>query len=132
MPRPSIATIKRDLETLREDNATWFNQNRRLKARMSEYLKRSVDVLNECIREAFVEHYKEGTKTYPDPRIRLNALNVILGAQRQINEVLGFLGANISDLEISERIDELETDTEDMKRTIANAVKMASSGIIEK
>lgn len=115
-------TVQRDIARIRRAQAAWWRDNSQLGLRLAHYLKEQLDILRELMREGWLVAFeaKENLKT------RVAGLNVVLGAAKAVNEVLGFTGVSMRDEEMQQAIVRNDREIANLKRLVLLAQGNAS------
>ncbi|MBI2184985.1 MAG: hypothetical protein HYU39_08525 [Thaumarchaeota archaeon] len=123
VPPVSEVTVKRDIAWIRKMNEDWWRSNSQVKARMMRYLKERLDAMREVGREGWLVVYE----ARDDLRMRVSGLNVVLGAEKAIGELLGFTGISLTDLEVQDRLEKMDVEITDLRRLVHLAENHALS-----
>lgn len=112
-PPVSEITVKRDMAWVRKQNAKWWAANSRVEARMASYLKERVDALQGVVREGWLII----AASRDDLKTRVSGLNAVLGAEKALCDLLGFSGITMLDLEAQEKLDAMDKQLEELRRS---------------
>lgn len=107
-----FSTVRKDITWLRRFNARWWEEHSTVKARLAEYLHNSVRSYEEILREGWASVYA----LREEPKAKLGALSVVLGAQKALDELFGFTGVTMADLEAQEQLSRLQSEFAEIKR----------------
>ena len=82
-------------------------------------MKERLDSLQEIIREGWqvVQHSND------DLKMKVSGLNVLLGAERTLSEMLGFARISMLDLEVQERLEKTDVELTKLRRLAGIAEK---------
>ena len=58
-----------------------------------------------------------------DWKSRVYGLNIVLRAERDLSEILGFVGITLKDIELQERLEKLRSEVDGLKRLAGSAEK---------
>ncbi|MHB1909331.1 MAG: hypothetical protein ACYCQJ_10755 [Nitrososphaerales archaeon] len=114
--RWSLATIERDVLEIKEEMATWWDENSTIEDRFNHYLKERLDTLKEIEKEAWLLYHESPAD---DKKAKLGALGTILSAEKEIADTLG-LSQTMSDMETQEKVTALEKELFKIKELIDN------------
>ena len=105
-------TISRDIGAIRRINEKWWASNSEVKARMMHYLKERIDAMREVIREGWLVVYESRDNL----KMRVSGLNVVLGGEKALGDILGVSGVSMMDLEVQDKLEVLDKELTELRR----------------
>lgn len=111
-PKVSLKTIRRDMAWIQRQEEQWWRENTELRTRMKRYFKRRLSAMTEITKEAWLALQDAGR----DVKLRIGALNAILGAERAMNGLLGFTGITALDIEVQEKIAQVDQELAELRK----------------
>ncbi|MBI4258690.1 MAG: hypothetical protein HY619_07025 [Thaumarchaeota archaeon] len=111
-PKVSLKTIRRDMAWIQRQEEQWWRENTELRTRMKRYFKRRLSAMTEITKEAWLALQDAGR----DVKLRIGALNAILGAERAMTGLLGFTGITALDIEVQEKIAQVDQELAELRK----------------
>ena len=111
-PPVSEVTVKRDIAWIRRLNEDWYRKNSQVRPRMMRYLKERIDAMSEVGREGWLVVYE----AKEDLKSRVSGLNVVLGAEKALGELVGFARVSLLDPEVQDRLEEVNSELAELRR----------------
>lgn len=118
-PEIPLSSIFQEYRIIKEINHSWWDRNRGFDARSRNLLNTKTDELEEIKREGWVVAYN--AEKSGNEKLRVLGARLALDAIEEQNRILGFAGASINQLEISEQ-------TKKVIEEIKRLKEMAGSG----
>ena len=111
-PQVDERTINRDISAIRRVNEKWWSSNSKVRARMMHYLKERLDAMSEVIREGWRVVDESGDNL----KMRISGLNVVLGGEKALGDLLGVSGVSMMDLEVQDKLEVLDKELTELRR----------------
>jgi hypothetical protein len=111
-PQVDERTINRDISAIRRVNEKWWSSNSKVRARMMHYLKERLDAMSEVIREGWRVVDESGDNL----KMRISGLNVVLGGEKALGDILGVSGVSMMDLEVQDKLEVLDKELTELRR----------------
>lgn len=111
-PPVSEITVNRDIHWIKRMNEKWWQENSHIKVRMMRYLKERIDAISEISREAWLVVYD----AKDDLRMKVSGLNIVLGAEKTLSELMGFAGLSVIELEVQDRMEKMDVELAELRR----------------
>jgi hypothetical protein len=113
------STIKRDIQWIKKNQASWWEKNGTVRERLGHYFKHELDTINSALKRAWEQYDKANDRDQVQAAIR--ALNVIAVFISQQCQLLGLVGGNLNEIEGRESLERFEKAVESVPELKTNA-----------